>query len=200
MRAVPLLLVVACAARPEPQPPKGTIADPGVEFYRDLWLRLAAEQNETTPGELARVIQVESSELTCPDDCMLEVAYVFSIGWLTMHVRDKVFVREHGAPRWFSEAEIRDDLAKGFDRVANDTVEHANLRLAFGSREEARAAFVNLFGGAPQIRDGWAYSYGKGRPYWQHPTLERDVDGDCAQELDLVTGVSHREQLCITRR
>jgi hypothetical protein len=199
MRVLPLLLVVACA-RPEAKAPKGTIADPGVAFYRDLWLRLAAEQNETTPDELARVVHVESAELACPHDCLLDVRYSFEIDWLTVHVRDEVYVRERGGARWFSEAEIRDDLAKGNDRVADDTVEHANLKLAFASRDEAVAAFVNMFGGAPSIRDGWAYSYGKGRPYWQHPTLEREVDGDCAQELDLVTGVSHREQLCITSR
>src|SRR5262249_16775430 len=156
-----------------PQAPRGTIADPGVAFYRDLWFRLAAEQNETTPDELAHVIHVDSAELSCPHDCLLEVKYTFAIGWLTIHVRDEMYVRARGGPRWFSGVEIGDDLAHGFDRVADDTFEHASLKLAFASREEALATFVNMFGGAPSIRDGWAYSYGKGRPFWQHPTLER---------------------------
>jgi hypothetical protein len=213
MRAWLVVAVVACA---KPQPPgwpapRGTMHEPGADYYRGVWLRLAAEANEVSPEAFARIVHVDSSTLTCPQDCLLEVHYTFHVDWLAIEEKDYFFVHDHPrtgtwpAPddaRWYSEDEIR--AAHDIGHIESHTATSAALKLAFSSRDDAVAEFVRLFGHEPAQRLGWAYSYGKGMPSWEHPSLEYDAPADhCSGQhvLDLVTGHPHheRDEICIDR-
>ena len=215
MRAWIVVAMAACSTTPTTPVIErlgGSINNPGTDFYRGLWLRLAAEANETTPEHFERIIHVESAEIVCPYDCELVVNYTYQIDWLAIPVKDEIYVHSNqGEHRpadhdyvWYAEDAIRFDVEHSIDHIAHDTVVNAGLKLAFANRDDAVASFVRMFGHEPTARASWAYSYGKGMPDWQHPTFEYDAPADACvglHVLDLVTGQQHHDRtvICVGR-
>ncbi|HEV7556846.1 MAG TPA: hypothetical protein VGO00_15375 [Kofleriaceae bacterium] len=213
MRAWIVVALAACSTPPvAPVPVRlgGTINFPGTDYYRALWVRLAAEANETTPEHFERIVHVQAANVICPHDCELVVDYTYEIDWLTIAVKDEIFVHSGTGPPevndyvWYAEPAIRDDVAHFIDHIGHDTVRNASLKLAFANRDDAVAAFVHRFGHEPAPRTSWAYSYGKGLPHWQHPSFDYDAPADACvglHVLDLVTGEQHhdRDVICDDR-
>jgi hypothetical protein len=191
-RVVVVGIVTGCATVTTPRTPRDTLpSEPDIAYYREIWLRLAAEANDIPPEKLAGLVHVTASNIACPWDCRLEVKYTLALGWLAVTTRDYIYVRSRGSDRWASEATIRRDADEGDERIESNTADRGTLALAFASRDAAVEAFVARFGHAPEEGFDWVEHGGKGIPFWEHPVLvsHHIVAGcDHDEQLDLVTG------------